>query len=54
MKQQDENDEKINVRDRLTDNVLDLSLMNISKVPVQEIVSIEAKGGFKCLNFHIN
>lgn len=45
MKQQDENDEKINVRDRLTDNVLDLSLMNISKVPVQEIVSIEAKRG---------
>lgn len=40
MKQQDENDEKINVRDRLTDNVLDLSLMNISKVPVQEIKTL--------------
>uniref|UniRef100_A0A182T8G6 Leucine-rich repeat-containing protein 59 n=1 Tax=Anopheles maculatus TaxID=74869 RepID=A0A182T8G6_9DIPT len=35
--QQNENEEKINVRDRLVDNVLDLSLMNISKVPVQEI-----------------
>uniref|UniRef100_A0A4Y0BLN6 Leucine-rich repeat-containing protein 59 n=1 Tax=Anopheles funestus TaxID=62324 RepID=A0A4Y0BLN6_ANOFN len=35
--QQHENEEKINVRDRLVDNVLDLSLMNISKVPVQEI-----------------
>lgn len=31
--------EKINVRERLTDNVLDLSLMNISVVPVDEIVS---------------
>ncbi|XP_065074889.1 leucine-rich repeat-containing protein 59 [Ochlerotatus camptorhynchus] len=29
--------EKINVRERLTDNVLDLSLMNISVVPVAEI-----------------
>lgn len=29
--------EKINVRERLTDNVLDLSLMNISVVPVDEI-----------------
>lgn len=29
--------EKINVRERLTDNVLDLSLMNISLVPVDEI-----------------
>uniref|UniRef100_A0A182WIR9 Leucine-rich repeat protein soc-2 homolog n=1 Tax=Anopheles minimus TaxID=112268 RepID=A0A182WIR9_9DIPT len=36
-KQQHENEESINVRDRLVDNVLDLSLMNISKVPVQEI-----------------
>uniref|UniRef100_A0A182QYZ2 Leucine-rich repeat-containing protein 59 n=1 Tax=Anopheles farauti TaxID=69004 RepID=A0A182QYZ2_9DIPT len=36
-KQQDQNEENINVRDRLTDNVLDLSLMNISKVPVQAI-----------------
>uniref|UniRef100_A0A182JNY0 Leucine-rich repeat protein soc-2 homolog n=1 Tax=Anopheles christyi TaxID=43041 RepID=A0A182JNY0_9DIPT len=34
---QNENEENINVRERLTDNVLDLSLMNISKVPVQEI-----------------
>lgn len=31
--------EKINVRERLTDNVLDLSLMNISVVPVADIVS---------------
>lgn len=29
--------EKINVRERLTDNVLDLSLMNISVVPVNDI-----------------
>lgn len=29
--------EKLNVRERLTDNVLDLSLMNISVVPVDEI-----------------
>uniref|UniRef100_A0A182NHL0 Leucine-rich repeat-containing protein 59 n=1 Tax=Anopheles dirus TaxID=7168 RepID=A0A182NHL0_9DIPT len=35
--QQQEDEECINVRDRLTDNVLDLSLMSISKVPVQEI-----------------
>ncbi|XP_050075263.1 leucine-rich repeat-containing protein 59 [Anopheles maculipalpis] len=35
--QQNESEEKINVRDRLVDNVLDLSLMNIAKVPVQEI-----------------
>uniref|UniRef100_A0A182P3J3 Leucine-rich repeat-containing protein 59 n=1 Tax=Anopheles epiroticus TaxID=199890 RepID=A0A182P3J3_9DIPT len=34
---QNENEEKIYVRERLTDNVLDLSLMNISSVPVQEI-----------------
>lgn len=31
--------EKINVRERLTENVLDLSLMNISVVPVNDIVS---------------
>lgn len=29
--------EKINVRERLTDNVLDLSLMNISTIPVDDI-----------------
>lgn len=32
--------EKINVRERLTENVLDLSLMNISVVPVNDIVSL--------------
>uniref|UniRef100_A0A182MQC4 Leucine-rich repeat-containing protein 59 n=1 Tax=Anopheles culicifacies TaxID=139723 RepID=A0A182MQC4_9DIPT len=37
MAKQHETEESINVRDRLVDNVLDLSLMNISKVPVQEI-----------------
>lgn len=31
--------EKINVREKLNHNVLDLSLMNISSVPVNEIVS---------------
>ncbi|XP_053674206.1 leucine-rich repeat-containing protein 59 [Anopheles nili] len=36
-KKQDEQEEKINVRDRLSDDLLDLSLMNIAKVPVHEI-----------------
>lgn len=31
--------EKINVREKLNHNVLDLSLMNISSIPVDEIVS---------------
>ncbi|KFB36669.1 AGAP007632-PA-like protein [Anopheles sinensis] len=35
-----ENGEKINVRDRLTDNLLDLSLMNVSEIPVDEIKNL--------------
>lgn len=35
-----ENEEKINVRDRLTDNHLDLSLMNVSEIPVDEIKNL--------------
>lgn len=33
-----EENEEINVRERLCDNLLDLSLLNISTVPVDEIV----------------
>uniref|UniRef100_A0A182IMC4 Leucine-rich repeat-containing protein 59 n=1 Tax=Anopheles atroparvus TaxID=41427 RepID=A0A182IMC4_ANOAO len=36
----EENEEKINVRERLTDNLLDLSLMNVSKIPVNEIKAL--------------
>ncbi|XP_052872120.1 leucine-rich repeat-containing protein 59-like [Anopheles cruzii] len=39
-KQSKDDSEKINVRERLTDNQLDLSLMNISTVPVNEIKAL--------------
>ncbi|XP_058066991.1 leucine-rich repeat-containing protein 59-like [Anopheles bellator] len=39
-KQSKDDGEKINVRERLTDNLLDLSLMNISTIPVNEIKAL--------------